>query len=127
VRLLADVADRGLACGAKDISMAGLVGSLAMLLEWGSFGVELDVSAVPAPAQVDLATWFNCFPSYGFLMTCEPSTTERCLAVFDAAGLPAARVGSVDDSGLITARLDDRSRVLLDARTNPPTGLRRPH
>ena len=40
VRLLYTIANAGLAVAAKDISMAGLVGSLAMLLEWGAFGAS---------------------------------------------------------------------------------------
>src|SRR4029453_12678106 len=43
VRLLHTVANADLAVAAKDISMAGLVGSLAMLLEWGGFGASVDL------------------------------------------------------------------------------------
>ena len=39
VRVLAEVARSGACVAAKDVSMAGLVGSLAMLLEWGRLGV----------------------------------------------------------------------------------------
>ncbi len=54
VRLLAAVAEQGLRGAAKDISMAGLVGSLAMLLEWGAFGASIDLAALPSPAGIDL-------------------------------------------------------------------------
>jgi selenophosphate synthetase-related protein len=39
VRVLASVASSGACVAAKDISMAGLIGSLAMLLEWSRLGV----------------------------------------------------------------------------------------
>jgi selenophosphate synthetase-related protein len=125
VRLLSAIAARGLARGAKDISMAGLVGSLAMLLEWGSFGVMIDVDAVPSPRGVPLGQWFNCFPCFGFLLTCEPETAEECISVFVDAGLAAASVGMIDETGVISVAADGEIRHLLDARDTPATGLGR--
>jgi selenophosphate synthetase-related protein len=125
VRLFARIASEGLARSAKDISMAGLVGSLGMLLEWGTFGVIIDVDAVPAPSTVSLAQWFNCFPCFGFLLTCEPDTTEACIAVFRVVGLEAASVGVIDDTGVISGAAEGRIRALLDLRATPPTGLDR--
>lgn len=114
VRLLARVAREGLAEAAKDISMAGLVGSLAMLLELGAFGVEVDVRMVPAPEGVPLERWFNCFPCFGFLLTCQPDTTDSCVSLFHERGLSAARVGSLDTSGVISLRDGDAVVSVLD-------------
>ena len=52
VRLLADLATTGIAVAAKDVSMAGLVGSLAMLLEPGRLGVSVDLDVLPVPDGV---------------------------------------------------------------------------
>jgi selenophosphate synthetase-related protein len=126
VRLLRAVAISGLAVAAKDISMAGLVGSLAMLLEWGAFGATVDLRALPAPAGVPLARWCNCFPCFGFLLTCVPERTEACVAAFTGRGLSAARVGSIDPSGQIVLTDGERSAVVADLSRVPVTGLRRP-
>jgi selenophosphate synthetase-related protein len=125
VRVLHEIANAGLAAAAKDISMAGLVGSLAMLLEWGRFGATVDLVALPAPVAVPLATWCNCFPCYGFLLTCEPDRTEGCVRSFTARGLAAARVGAVDNTGRIVVEAGDEARTVLDLSTAPVTGLRR--
>lgn len=125
VRLVSAIASRGLARGAKDISMAGLVGSLAMLLEWGSFGVIIDVDAVPAPSDVPLGQWFNCFPCFGFLLTCDPETTQECISVFVDAGLSASKVGVIDQTGVISVAVDGEIRHLIDAQDTPATGLER--
>jgi uncharacterized protein len=125
VRLLHEIANAGLAAAAKDISMAGLVGSLAMLLEWGTFGATVDLAALPAPAAVPLATWCNCFPCYGFLLTCEPDRTEGCVRSFTARGLAAARVGAVDNTGRITMEAGDEAQTVLDLSKAPVTGLQR--
>ncbi len=125
VRLLAQIAESHLAASAKDISMAGLVGSLAMLLEWGSFGADIDLEVLPTPPGLSLARWCNCFPCFGFLLTCDTATTEACLDVFVNAGLAAARVGVINSTGVITATAGSQSRVLLDIGANTVTGLTR--
>jgi uncharacterized protein len=126
VRLLHTVANAGLAVAAKDISMAGLVGSLAMLLEWGGFGATVDLDELPAPPGVPLARWCNCFPCYGFLLTCEPATTADCVRAFTARGLAAARVGGIDGTGVIVLEAGGRSEAVVDLNDAPATGLRRP-
>jgi selenophosphate synthetase-related protein len=125
VRLLASVARGGLATAAKDISMAGLVGSLAMLLEWAGLGACLELGSLPSPPGVDLALWCNCFPCFGFLLCCDPATTDDCCAVFDQVGLAAARVGTLDTTGTVRLRLGGHERVVLDLRDTPATGLAR--
>src|SRR4051794_3044394 len=76
VRLLADLASSGAALAAKDVSMAGLVGSLAMLLEPGRLGVTVDLDVLPTPDGVPLTDWLSCFPAYAFLLTCPPDRVE---------------------------------------------------
>lgn len=125
VRLLHEIANAHLAVAAKDISMAGLVGSLAMLLEWGSFGATVDLEALPTPAGVPLATWCNCFPCYGFLLTCEPDRTGECVRRFTARGLAAARIGAVDNTGRIVVEAGDEAQTVLDLSMAPVTGLQR--
>src|SRR5262249_49483377 len=103
---------------------AGLVGSLAMLLEWGTFGAEVDLESLPAPAGVPLARWCNCFPCYGFLLTCEPDRTGACVSRFTARGLAAARGGAVDSTGQVGLVAAGRSATVVDLSTTPVTGLR---
>lgn len=123
VRLLARIAREGLAASAKDISMAGLVGSLAMLLELGNLGVEIDISRVPAPAHVPIERWFTCFPCFGFLLTCEADTTDACVAVFEEQGLRASCVGTLDETGEI--RLRSGSEVVSALHVAGTTGIAR--
>lgn len=52
---------------AKDVSMAGIVGTSGMLAEASGTGVELDVAAVPRPASADPGSWLTCFPGYAML------------------------------------------------------------
>ncbi|HTK65348.1 MAG TPA: AIR synthase related protein [Pseudonocardia sp.] len=131
LRVLAEVADSGAAVAAKDISMAGLVGSLAMLLECGPFGVTLDLDAIPRPDGVAWAEWLTCFPSFGFLLTTPPDRAQECAEAFRRRGLAAAAVGRIDDSGRLDLCLgraegrDPATITALDLRTTAVTGLTR--
>ncbi|MCE0765205.1 AIR synthase related protein [Pseudonocardia kujensis] len=125
VRLLGTLAERGVVVAAKDISMAGLVGSLAMLLEPGRLGVSVDVAAVPAPAGVPLVRWFNCFPSFGFLLCVPAGREEECLAAFAERDLAAAVVGTLDDSAVLSLVRGAERVEVLDLTTTAITGLPR--
>jgi selenophosphate synthetase-related protein len=125
VRLLGALAEAGTVVAAKDISMAGLVGSLAMLLEPGALGVTVDVAAVPAPAGVPLVRWFTCFPSFGFLLCVPEGREAECLAAFAERDLAAAVVGRLDDSAVLALTRDGETVEVLDLRTTPVTGLPR--
>jgi selenophosphate synthetase-related protein len=124
VRLLADLAASGAAVAAKDVSMAGLVGSLAMLLEPGRLGVTVDLDILPVPAGVPLADWLSCFPAYAFLLTCSPERVPDCLAGFAGRDLTAAVIGELDGSGEVRLAGGDASATVFDLRREGVTNLR---
>lgn len=125
VRVLAEVAASGACVAAKDISMAGLVGSLAMLLEWGEFGTTVDLDALPIPTGVGTPQWLTCFPSFAFLLCVPPGREQECAAPFRARGLHAATIGRIDGSGELALRSGPVSATVLDTRGAPVTGLGR--
>ncbi|MCW2726346.1 MAG: hypothetical protein JWN35_3267 [Frankiales bacterium] len=125
VRLLADLATSGAAVAAKDVSMAGLVGSLAMLLEPQRLGVTVDLDVLPVPEGVSLADWLGCFPCFAFLLTCEPDRVEDCLAGFGGRGLTAQPLGVLDDSGQVRLRRGSETATVFDLQAEGVTNLRR--
>jgi hypothetical protein len=124
VRLLADLATAGTAVAAKDVSMAGLVGSLAMLLEPGRLGVSLDLDLLPVPDGVPLADWLACFPCYAFLLCCPPSQVSACLGAFADRDLSAASLGVIDDTGRVRLRRGDEMVDVFDLGREGVTNLR---
>jgi uncharacterized protein len=123
VRLLADLAEAGHCRAAKDVSMAGVLGSLAMLLEPTRCGVLVDLDGLPRPPGVSLAAWAGAFPSFGFLLCAPPSKVQACRDAFTARGLACEQVGLLDGSGAVRARLGRREELLIDLRRQPVTGL----
>ncbi len=124
VRLLADLATSGAAVAAKDVSMAGLVGSLAMLLEPNRLGVVVDLDTLPVPDGVGLQDWLGCFPCLAFLLTCAPARVEECLAGFRDRGLTAEPIGVLDDTGLVRLAQDGRAVTVFDLAEEGVTHLR---
>ena len=126
VRLLAEGASRGWVAAAKDVSMAGLVGSLAMLLECNRLGVTVDLDAVPVPAGVSLERWITCFPCFAFLL-CVPAGLEgECLGAFADRGLAAAVAGTLDGTGRLRLCSAGRVATAFDLAAESVTNLARP-
>jgi len=79
VRCLADTspgafAGRARPAAAKDVSMAGIAGTLGMLAEASGCGAVLDVARVPRPAAATMGDWLTCFPGFGLVTAAEPGS-----------------------------------------------------
>lgn len=136
VRLLAGLAETGAAVAAKDVSMAGPWGSLAMLLEFRRHGAVVDLDAVPMPADVEPLRWAVCFPTYSFWLTAPADRVADCLAWFAPhPHLTCAAVGEITESSELVLtrsrdhsahhdRVQDQDRAtLLDLAHESITGL----
>jgi selenophosphate synthetase-related protein len=123
VRLLAELAADGVVEAAKDVSMAGIFGSIAMLLEPTRCGASIPVDAVPVPAGIDFDVWSSCFPCFALLVTMAPEHEDRSRQAVEQRGLTYAQLATVDASGVL-ALVDDRDQaVLVDLNADPVTGL----
>jgi putative N-acetyltransferase (TIGR04045 family) len=69
LRTMVDAVRRARPAAAKDVSMAGIAGTLGMLAEASGCGAVLDVAEVPRPADVAMGDWLTCFPGFGMLTT----------------------------------------------------------
>lgn len=109
------LAETGQCRAAKDISMAGIVGTALMFAECSGRGLTIDVAAIPRPHDVSLSRWIDIFPSYGFLLSVSDAALPGVLAAFAARDIQAASIG----------RFDDSQRVRLRARCANAEGARR--
>ena len=123
VRTLAAVAAEGACVAAKDVSMAGIVGSLAMLLECHRLGVTVDLDALPRPEGVAVADWLVAFPCFAFLLCAPPGREDDCARPFLDRGIHAAVVGTIDDSGQVAVSSGGRRETVIDLGAEAVTGL----
>ncbi|MEU1298734.1 MSMEG_0567/sll0787 family protein [Streptomyces shenzhenensis] len=59
---------------AKDVSMAGIAGTLGMLAEASGCRAVLDMAAVPRPRTAAMGDWLTCFPGFAMLTADRPGT-----------------------------------------------------
>lgn len=87
LRSMADVVTRAQPAAAKDVSMAGLIGTVGMLAEASGCGAEIEVGAVPRPPAAAMGDWLTCFPGFAMITADEtgapvpeggPATSAAC-------------------------------------------------
>jgi putative N-acetyltransferase (TIGR04045 family) len=86
----------GRVAAAKDVSMAGVVGTTGMLAEASGCGAELDVAAIPRPAGASAGDWLTCFPGFALVTTAdgpEPAPLAAGPAVGASCGRLVAEPG----------------------------------
>jgi putative N-acetyltransferase (TIGR04045 family) len=103
---------------AKDVSMAGLVGTLGMLAEASGCAAVLDVAAVPRPASATVGDWLTCFPGFAMLTTDRPGT-----APIQAGPASTAGCGELTAGHGVRLRWPDGE--LTEAITDQVTGMGR--
>ncbi|GAA3118556.1 GNAT family N-acetyltransferase [Kribbella aluminosa] len=79
---------------AKDVSMAGIAGTLGMLAEASGCGAVLDVADVPKPEAASMGDWLTCFPGFAML-TAGPQELDAGPAVGAVCGELTAGQGVV--------------------------------
>jgi AIR synthase-related protein len=122
--ILPELAEVGLVGAGKDISMAGLCGSLAMLLETSGVGAELDLERIPSPPDVEPLRWLTAFPSYGYVLTAEERDVAHVCARFDAVGVTCAAVGKITEHHRLDLRYWNERALYLDLGEQALTGFK---
>ncbi|GGC05777.1 methanogenesis marker 2 protein [Oxalicibacterium flavum] len=116
LELLPAIAEDGLARAAKDISMAGALGTALMLLECSGLGATIFPDAIPRPPGVPLQCWLQAFPSYGYLLSVADDDLDAVRARFAAREIACAAIGRCDDSRVVRLARGDECATLWDFR-----------
>lgn len=119
LELLAQLAESGLCDAAKDISMAGTLGTALMLLECSRVGARIDLDRLPKPADVPLERWVAAFPSFGYLLSVREERVHAVQAQFDSRSLACAVIGSVDATSAVVLHQHEETAVLWDFNREP--------
>jgi AIR synthase-related protein len=102
---------------AKDASMAGIVGTVAMLAEASGCGAEIEIARIPRPEQALMADWLTCFPGFAVVLSQAPGAPAPRGGAAICAG-----VGSLSKSGGVRLRWPD-DQVTTVIATDAITGL----
>lgn len=109
---------------AKDISMAGLVGTAAMLAEASDCAAVIDVAAVPRPETSAVGDWLTCFPGFGMVLAGSvqpgvqtgPAMLATCGSLTEGTGVSLRW-----PDGMVTAAVSEPV-VGLGPASKPSTG-----
>jgi AIR synthase-related protein len=126
--LLPRLAEEGLCLAGKDISMAGVLGSLLMLLECSRVGAVVDLSTLPRPPALsrDFETelrWLRAFPSFGFVLAVAPEKVAAVCETFAARDIAAGVVGTVHEGSTVSLRSNGARATLWDFADAPFMGF----
>jgi AIR synthase-related protein len=119
LEVLPMLAENGLCRAAKDISMAGVIGTATMLAEASGIGMSICLENIPSPPGVTPARWLTAFPSYGFLLAAHGGDVAKLLAAFAGVGVAAAAVGMCDDTRHVVLRHGEEEDIFWDFTRGP--------
>jgi len=134
MELLPELAEAGLCHAGKDISMAGVLGSLLMLLECSGVGARVQLQHLPRPTCVpdwsDTGTnarlaqlrWLNAFPSFGYVLAIRPEAAAEVVQRFSARGVACADVGGIEAGQILRLHLGEDEATLWDLAAEPFIG-----
>jgi hypothetical protein len=121
--ILCALAEEGACVAAKDVSNAGILGSLAMLLENAGLGAQVDLSRIEVPDSFDLLDWLKVYPSYGFLLVCDQQAKAATLRRFEERGIWANGIGRTDNSRELRLSWKGDEHVFFDFSRSGILGL----
>ncbi len=115
LEILPELAEAGLCDAAKDISMAGVLGTALMLVECSKVGATIKMDSMPIPPNVPILRWLSAFPSYGFLLSVRPENEAAVCARFHERNLVCVSIGDVHESSCISlTQKEEEDQVLWD-------------
>ncbi len=109
------IAEKELAQAAKDVSNAGILGTISIMIENSGKGAIIKLDSIPKPAEIELPDWLVCFQSFGFALSVNPKNSEKVIT--------AAVVGKVVNEPAITLKNGPESKVLFDLKKDKITGI----
>lgn len=119
------IAENGWCDSARDISMAGIFGSIMMLMELSGTGAQIDINMIPQPNETSdrYIDWLISFPSYGFVLSVRPWHESDVKFEFEKYGITCCAIGQVNTSNRLTLFSKDEKVVLWDFEKESFTGF----
>ncbi|MBU2868362.1 sll0787 family AIR synthase-like protein [Pacificibacter marinus] len=117
--LLPALAEEALVCAGKDISQGGIIGTALMLAECSNVGININLSEINPPDEIEAERWLRSFPSFGFLLSVAPENAQTVCTRFAARGIDARAVGCITEGSVVTLGNGDERAVFWDYAQTP--------
>ena len=111
-----ELAIEQLLSAAKDVSVAGVIGTAGMMLEYSGRGGTLNLDSIDAsrPTDIPLEDWIRMFISLGFLIATSEDNLPQVKHIANEHGLSTTVIGYADDSKAVKLKLGDDELVFFD-------------
>ena len=117
------IAEKELTQTCKDVSNAGILGTVSIMMENSGQGAIIELASIPKPLEIELSDWLVCFQSFGFTFSVSPKNSGAILALFREREITAAIVGEVTEQPTVILKNGPDSKVLFDLRQDRITGI----
>ncbi|MGC9030758.1 MAG: AIR synthase related protein, partial [Desulfomonilaceae bacterium] len=118
------IAEQEWANAAKDVSNAGILGTVSIMMENSGKGATIDLAEIPRPSDIELAHWLFAFQSFGFVLSVPPVNSQKVIRLFRERNITASVIGKVLDRKTIVITQDSEAEVLFDFGRDKITGIR---
>lgn len=108
------IADNHLAHSAKDISNAGIIGTIGMLLETSRQGGEIFLDAIPAPGGINFIEWLKMYPSYGFILSSNEKDVKELFDILFLKGYNVSIIGKVKKEKKVILSYQKEEGILFE-------------
>jgi selenophosphate synthetase-related protein len=125
LELLPLLAEQHLCSTAKDVSNAGLLGTIALMMETSETGAHIAIDRIPKPESFSLVDWLKAFLSYGFVLCVDTKNSAEVIAKFTEKNITAAVIGSVNRERTYTLEYKGACDTLFDLEKEDITGIAR--
>jgi len=111
-----ELAREHLLTAAKDVSVAGVIGTAGMMLEYSGCGGTLNLDSLDSsrPADIPLEDWIRMFISLGFLVAIPEHNLSKVERIAEKHGLSITVIGHADASKAVKLKLADDEVVFFD-------------
>ncbi|MBI6548270.1 sll0787 family AIR synthase-like protein [Xenorhabdus lircayensis] len=123
IALLPQLAETNRVHAARDISNAGILGSLLMLLEATASGAHINLDSIPKPDDADWFKWLQIFPSFGFLLTADVDKCEEIITLFHRQGITCSVIGETNASRVVAVQQQKQHSIFWDFNSQVFTGF----
>jgi len=115
------LAEQHLLTASKDVSVAGIVGTAVMMLEYSGKGgtLFLDEIEKSRPSEIPLEDWLRMYISLGFLVATSKENYSKLEHIARDHSLSPCIIGVVDNSREIKLALEGEERIVFDFTKGP--------
>ncbi len=109
---MVELAEKELVTAGKDVSNAGLLGTVAMMMEVSGKGCEIHVDRIFRPRNVDMIQWLLSYPACAFVVTTK--NEDLVVEIFRKHGLVASVIGRVTEGSKVKLVFGGYEETLFD-------------